>query len=82
MLPLPQRTARNAPSECTVQSTKVQLKRKVTDCDKLHPEGSAVKIVRNGINDLQIQQLKRANEFNDDPMEGRPQLKRKPISWP
>lgn len=87
VVPLPQRTSRSASgsmSNVQAEQNRVQLKRKVPECgDRVHPEGSAVKIVRNGLNELKIEQLKRNRAMNDDPMDGSTAVsKRKPITWP
>lgn len=82
VIPLPQRTPRSTSSAHAVtQKPENQLKRKGADCPS---EGSNVKVVRNGINELKIQKLKRSNSTNDDPMDGSGCRggKRKPITWP
>lgn len=81
VVPLPQRTQRKAQQKETVHEN--VLKRKVGGSGD--SGGSAEKIVRNGINDLTIQQqqLKRSpNSIDDDPMDGSSGTKRKPITWP
>lgn len=86
VLPLPQRNAKgvlDSPISNAQSSNRIDLKRKATnDTDAGRPEMGAVKMVRNGIHELKIEQRKRTSSINDDPMDGSSKSKRTPITWP
>ena len=86
VLPLPQRRAKGtaeSPINTNQSSNKVFLKRKATnDTDAGQQEMGAVKVVRNGLHELKIEQRKRTSSINDDPMDGSSKSKRTPITWP
>lgn len=77
VLPLPQRRPKIVSADPQSVNNSI-LKRKG---DAVDDNGGAVKVVRRGINDLKIEQLKRPSSLDDDPMDGS-NCKRRQITWP